>query len=121
MRARAGKGRRPVTFPRALARYTRGAVTRVTLRLAGHLAFADLEHAGRKSGTVRHTPVRACRSGNTVIAGLNFGRQSDWHQNIQAAGTCRMRLGRPDWAGMCALPSIFSLTQRDVVGGFILS
>ena len=53
---RAREGRRPVTFPRALARYTRGAVNTVTLRLAGHLAFADLEHVGRKSGTVRHTP-----------------------------------------------------------------
>jgi deazaflavin-dependent oxidoreductase (nitroreductase family) len=61
--------------------------------MAGHLAFADLEHVGRKSGTVRHTPVRAFRSGDTVIVGLNFGRQSDWYQNIKAAGTCRMRLG----------------------------
>jgi len=65
----------------------------MTLRFAGHAAFADLEHVGRKSGTVRHTPVRAFRTGNTVIVGLNFGRQSDWYQNIRAAGTCRMRLG----------------------------
>ena len=93
MRARPGEGRRPVTFPRALARHTRGAVNTVTLPLAGHLAFADLEHACRKSGTVRHTPLRAFRSGNTVIAGLDFGRQPDWYQNIQAAGTRRMRLG----------------------------
>jgi hypothetical protein len=48
-------------FPRALARYTRAAVNTVTLRLAGHLAFAGLEHVGRKSGTVRHTP--GARSG----------------------------------------------------------
>jgi deazaflavin-dependent oxidoreductase (nitroreductase family) len=82
-----------VTFPRALARHTRGAVNTVTLPLAGHLAFADLEHAGRKSGTVRHTPLRAFRSGNTVIAGLDFRRRSDWYQNIKAAGTCHMRLG----------------------------
>ena len=82
-----------MTFPRALARYTRGAVNTMTLRFAGHAAFADLEHVGRKSGTVRHTPVRAFRTGNTVIVGLNFGRQSDWYQNIKAAGTCRMRLG----------------------------
>jgi hypothetical protein len=52
-----------MTFPRALARYTRGAVNTMTLRLAGHAAFADLEHTGRKSGTVRHTPVRAFRAG----------------------------------------------------------
>jgi len=114
-----------VTFPRALARYTRGAVNRVTLRLAGHLAFADLEHVGRKSGTVRHTPVRAFRSGNTVIVGLNFGRRSDWYQNIKAAGTCRMRLGGeqltlgapalvPAPQGVTDLPWLFRFALRHV-------
>ncbi len=82
-----------MTFPRALARCTRGAVNKMTLHLAGHAAFADLEHIGRRSGIVRHTPVRAFRAGDTVIIGLNFGRQSDWYQNIKASGTCRMRLG----------------------------
>lgn len=81
-------------FPRALTRLTRGPVNRMTLHLAGHAAVADLEHVGRKSGTVRHTPVRAFRSRDTVVIGLNFGRRSDWYQNISAAGTCRMRLGR---------------------------
>jgi deazaflavin-dependent oxidoreductase (nitroreductase family) len=92
------EGRQPVTFPRALTRYTRGAVSELTLRFAGHAAFADLEHVGRKSGTVRHTPVRAFRAGDTVVIGLNFGRQSDWYQNIKAAGACRMRLGRQQLA-----------------------
>jgi len=82
-----------MTFPWALARCTRGAVNTMTLHLAGHAAFADLEQTGRKSGIVRHTPVRAFRAGDTVIIGLNFGRQSDWYQNIKAAGTCRMHLG----------------------------
>jgi deazaflavin-dependent oxidoreductase (nitroreductase family) len=82
-----------MTFPRTLARHMRGAVNNMTLHLAGHAAFADLEHVGRKSGLVRHTPVRAFRAGDTVIIGLNFGRQSDWYQNIAAAGTCRLRLG----------------------------
>ncbi len=82
-----------MTFPRALSRYTRGAVNRMTLRFAGHAAFADLEHVGRKSGVLRHTPVRAFRTGDMVVVGLNFGRQADWFENIKAAGTCRMRLG----------------------------
>jgi deazaflavin-dependent oxidoreductase (nitroreductase family) len=82
-----------MTFPRVLARCTHGAVNTMTLHLAGHAAFADLEHVGRKSGIVRHTPVRAFRTEDTVIIGLNFGRQSDWYQNIKAAGTCRIRLG----------------------------
>ena len=51
-----------MTFPRALARCTRGAVNTMTLHLAGHAAFADLEHTGRRSGIVRHTPVRAFRA-----------------------------------------------------------
>jgi len=83
-----------MTFPRALATHTRGAVSTMTLHFAGHAAFADLEHTGRKSAIVHHTPVRAFRTGETVIVGLNFGRQSDWYRNIKAAGTCRMRLGR---------------------------
>jgi len=83
-----------MTFPRAMTRFTRGAVNGMTLRLAGHAAFADLEHVGRRSGVLRHTPVRAFRARDTVVIGLNFGRQSDWFKNIQAAGICYMRLGR---------------------------
>lgn len=82
-----------MTLPRALARRLRGTANTTALHFAGHAAVADLEHAGRKSGIVRHTPVRAFRAGDTVVVGLNFGRQSDWYQNIKAAGTCRMRLG----------------------------
>jgi deazaflavin-dependent oxidoreductase (nitroreductase family) len=115
-----------MTFPRALARYTRGAVNTMTLHLAGHVAFADLEHAGRKSGIVRHTPVRAFRAGDTVIIGLNFGRQSDWYQNIKAAGTCQMRLGGeqltlgapalvPVGSVAKAMPWPFSFALRHVV------
>ena len=80
-------------FPRVLTNVTRGRVNRMMLRFAGHAAFADLEHVGRRSGTVHHTPVRAFRVGTTVIVGLNFGPQSDWFRNITRAGTCRMRLG----------------------------
>jgi deazaflavin-dependent oxidoreductase (nitroreductase family) len=115
-----------MTFPRAFARYTHGAVNTMTLRLAGHAAFADLEHTGRKSGTVRHTPVRAFRAGSTVVVGLNFGRQSDWYQNIQAAGTCRMRLGgelltlgRPELVpaeeGAQGMPWLFGFALRHVI------
>jgi len=122
----AQEDRQPMTFPRALARYTRGAVNTMTLRLAGHAAFADLEHAGRKSGTVRHTPVRAFRAGDTVVVGLNFGRQSDWYQNIKAAGTCRMRLGGeqltlgaptlvPVEQGVKDMPRLFRFALRHLV------
>lgn len=81
-------------FSRKLTSVTRGRVNRLMLRFAGHAAFADLEHVGRRSGIVRHTPVRAFVVGETVVIGLNFGPQSDWFKNITHAGGARMRLGR---------------------------
>ena len=114
-----------MTFPRAMTRFTHGAVNTMTLRLAGHAAFADLEHVGRRSGVLRHTPVRAFRTGDTVVVGLNFGPQSDWFKNIQAAGTCQMRLGRqqltlgapalvPAEQGARNMPWLFRVALRHV-------
>lgn len=84
-----------MTFPRSLARLVRRA-DGVAHRLTGHAALADLEHVGRRSGIVRHTPLRAFRRGETVVVGLNFGRESDWVQNVVAAGRCTMHLGDED-------------------------
>lgn len=79
-------------FPRVLSRLTKGSVDNAALRFVGRAAFADLEHVGRRSGVVHHTPVRAFRFADTVVVGLNFGRGSEWLKNIQAAQRCRMRL-----------------------------
>jgi len=81
-------------FPRILTRGLRGPMNRLMLHLAGHAAFADLEHIGRRTGQVHHTPVRAFRVGDTVVIGLNFGRRSDWFKNVTKAGGARVRLGR---------------------------
>ena len=113
-------------FPRVLSRCTRGRVNQLTLRLAGHLAFADLEHIGRVSRTVRHTPLRAFRGDDTVVIGINFGRESDWLKNIRAAGRCRMRLGGeqlelgaprivPVEQGVRGMPWLFGTVLRYVV------
>lgn len=99
----------PMTFPRTLARFTRGAVNQMMLRLAGHAAFADLEHVGRRSGVVHHTPVRAFRAADKVVVGLNFGRQSDWYKNIKTTGRCRMHLGRENLT--LGAPKLVSIEQ----------
>lgn len=75
-----------------LTRVHRDYINKVFLRLVGRTAIADIEHVGRRSGRIHHTPVRAFRHGDTVVVGLNFGRQSDWAKNVMAAGGCRMRL-----------------------------
>jgi hypothetical protein len=98
-------------FPRALSRYTRGRVNKVTLRFAGHAAFADLEHVGRRSGIVRHTPLRAFRGRDKVVIGVNFGRESDWLKNI--------RLGAPRVVpvieGVRDMPWMFGVALRYVI------
>jgi deazaflavin-dependent oxidoreductase (nitroreductase family) len=113
-------------LPRSLSRFTRGRMNKVFLRLAGHAAFADLEHVGRRTGIVRHTPLRAFRVQDKVVVGLNFGRESDWLKNIQAAGRCRMRLGDeqlelgaprvvPVRAGVRGMPWVFGFALRKVI------
>jgi len=82
-----------MTFPRSVSRFARGRLNAVALRLAGRAALADLEHVGRCSGVVRHTPVRAFRRGDLVVVGANFGRESDWVKNVLAAGM-------PRWFGL---------------------
>ena len=81
-----------MTFHRALGRLHQRYLNRTALRLAGHGSLADLEHVGRRSGVVRHTPLRAFRSQDSVVVGINFGTRSDWLQNLRAAGRGRMLL-----------------------------
>jgi deazaflavin-dependent oxidoreductase (nitroreductase family) len=81
-----------MTFHRALTSLHSRYINRVAIRIAGRGSLADLEHVGRWSGTLRHSPLRAFRSRDTVVVALNFGRESDWLKNIEAAGRCRMVL-----------------------------
>jgi deazaflavin-dependent oxidoreductase (nitroreductase family) len=65
----------------------------VTLKIAGHAgSLVDLQHIGRRTGTARHTPVRAFRRGDTVAVGVNFGVESDWVKNVLATGGCSMTM-----------------------------
>ncbi|MFE7167783.1 nitroreductase family deazaflavin-dependent oxidoreductase [Streptomyces sp. NPDC057616] len=101
-------------------------INKVALRLAGVAAVADLEHVGRRTGRTHHTPVRAYRSDDLVVIGVNFGRESDWLKNILAAQGCRMRLGdevlelaRPELVpvarGTRHMPRVVGLVLRHVV------
>ena len=47
----------------------------VLIHLAGVGWFADLEHVGRRTGRVRHTPLMAFREGDRVTVALTYGPQ----------------------------------------------
>ena len=54
--------------------------------------FGVLEHVGRRSRTVRHTPMTIFRQphGRYVIA-LTYGPDVQWLRNVEAAGECRVK------------------------------
>lgn len=80
-------------IPRAVTRFNLRVLNPLTLRLAGRGSMVDLEHVGRRSGTVRHTPLMAFRHGDVVTIALTYGPDVEWLKNIRAAGRCRMRIG----------------------------
>ena len=80
-------------IPRAITRFNLRVLNPMTLRLAGRGSMVDLEHVGRRSGTVRHTPLMAFRRGDVVTIALTYGPDVEWLKNIRAAGRCRMRIG----------------------------
>ena len=115
-----------MSFPRFLTGIHAEYINKVALRLVGHTAIAELEHVGRRTGQVHHTPVRAFCTRDKVVIGLNFGRESDWMKNVKAARRCRMRLGGqlmelaeprivPIEEGVKGMPRLFGFGLRYLV------
>jgi len=59
---------------------------------AGRSEVGTLEHVGRKSGTVRLTPVHPVLTADGVRIVVPLGLQSEWARNVLAAGRCRLQL-----------------------------
>ena len=84
-------------LPRSMANFNRYFANPVFLRVTGHLpGFAIMRHVGRKSGRVYHIPVIAVRHDGEYIIALTYGAESDWVQNVLAAGSCEL-LSRGRW------------------------
>jgi deazaflavin-dependent oxidoreductase (nitroreductase family) len=81
-----------VPAPLSATPYVRRYANPVLIHLAGLGWFADLEHVGRRTGTVRHTPLLAFRDGDLVTIALTYGPRVQWLQNIRAARRCRLHL-----------------------------
>jgi deazaflavin-dependent oxidoreductase (nitroreductase family) len=69
----------------------------VIIRLAGGgrmQSIAMVHHRGRKSGRTYATPTSARPTGDGFVIAMTFGPESDWVQNVLAAGGCEI-----DWKG----------------------
>lgn len=83
-------------LPQWLARFNRYVTNPVQRLWAGWLpAFGILEHVGRRSGRVYHTPLSVFSTSEEGQAGvailLTYGPDRDWLKNITAAGGGRLR------------------------------
>jgi deazaflavin-dependent oxidoreductase (nitroreductase family) len=69
-------------------------INRFVLTFAGTRIFplyGVLEHRGRRSGKVFHTPVVVKRTGDGFIVPMPWGEGTDWFRNLTAAGEAVIR------------------------------
>lgn len=69
-------------------------VNPVVLRLAGTRwlpLYGVLEHRGRRSGKLFHTPVVVRRTPEGFVVPMPWGESTDWFRNVRAAGGCTIR------------------------------
>ncbi len=70
-----------------VARFNRAVTNRITGRFAGRVpGFGIIIHRGRKSGRLYRTPVNVFRVPDGFMIALTYGRDSEWVQNVLAAG-----------------------------------
>lgn len=109
-------------IPKGITRINKRYLNRATIKLAGHGSIVDLEHVGRRSGTVHHTPLMAFRQGNTVTIALTYGTDVQWLKNVRNAGGGRIHmrgeiltLGAPEMLGRAEGLARIAQPQRTVL------
>src|SRR5437764_880938 len=124
-----------VAHPAASARRKPGPVlaasrifNRFVLRVAGTRImplYGVLEHRGRRSGNVFHTPVVVRATSDGFIVPMPWGETTDWYRNLRAAGTCVIRwkgrdyrLDQPEVLDTASAQSSFGAFQRAMMARF---
>jgi deazaflavin-dependent oxidoreductase (nitroreductase family) len=82
-----------VALPHWLTRVNLAVTNNLTRPFAGRLPwFGILEHVGRRSGTVRETPINIFPRGDRYVIALTYGPDVEWLKNILTARRCRVRI-----------------------------
>ena len=79
-------------LPQRLARFNRQVTNPIQRLWAGFAPLHGiLEHSGRKSGKIYHTPLLVFSTDDGVAIMLTYGPDRDWLKNITAAGGGRLQ------------------------------
>jgi deazaflavin-dependent oxidoreductase (nitroreductase family) len=65
--------------------------------------MALVETIGRRSGSIRHTPIMCTREGDSLWLIAQHGRHAGWVRNFEASPEVRVRLGRHWLTGVAEL------------------
>lgn len=99
-------------LPRWLAKVNRWAFNPRQIRKGN---YPVVRHAGRTSGSTYETPLDAYPTKTGYVLVARYGPESDWVQNILAAGTATLRVGNEEHD----LDSPRLVTQREAVAALI--
>jgi deazaflavin-dependent oxidoreductase (nitroreductase family) len=87
--------------------------------------YGVLEHRGRRSGKVFHTPIVVRPTSDGLIVPMPWGETTDWFRNVRAAGECTIRwkgrsytLYQPEVVNAAQAQSAFGGFQRSAMQRF---
>ncbi len=82
-------------IPRFVAAINLRFTNPILRHVAGWLPwFAIVTHVGRRSGTVRRTPINIFRRDGRYVVALTYGPDAEWVKNVLAAGGCEIETMR---------------------------
>jgi deazaflavin-dependent oxidoreductase (nitroreductase family) len=97
----------------------------LVLRFAGTRYFplyGVIEHRGRRSGRIFHTPVVVRPVADGFVVPMPWGERTDWYRNVRAAGGCailwkgrRHQVDRPETVDTRAVMSAFNSFERAIM------
>lgn len=95
---------------------------RLVLLLAGTRLlplYGVITHRGRRSGKIFRTPVVVRPTSDGFVVPMPWGEQTDWYQNVRAAGECTIRwkdrdytVVEPEVISAAAAAASFSALER---------
>jgi deazaflavin-dependent oxidoreductase (nitroreductase family) len=109
---------------RTIARFNKRIANPVMRTVAGRVPMLGLlVHRGRSSGSVYTTPVNVFLTADGVLIPVTYGRNSDWVQNVLAAGECdlvhrsrTLRLTTPRFADSADVHAYVPTVVRAALG-----
>jgi deazaflavin-dependent oxidoreductase (nitroreductase family) len=79
-------------IPRIVRRWNKAGLNRVTRHIAPWApGLGVIIHRGRRSGRLYQTPVNVFSVTDGYVFALTYGPDTDWVQNVLAAGGCELR------------------------------